>query len=74
MWGRDVLPLSCGKIATEVDAAFRTPKKFFSHAYDPGNSQYRVYVFDADYGKYFKEKEKIYPVPTSEYLMRRKIA
>ena len=39
------LPQSCGKIATEVDAAHRTPKNpyenlmrenFFSHAYDPG--------------------------------------
>ena len=29
-------------------------ENFFSHAYDPGNSQHRVYVFDADYGKYFK--------------------
>ena len=29
------------------------------------------HVFDADYGKYFKES---YPAPTSEYLMRRKIA
>ena len=57
------------KIATEVDA-----ENFFSHAYDPGNSQHRVYVFDADYGKYFRVKEKNYLAPTSEYLMRRKIA
>ena len=80
-WFRGVLPQSCGKIATEVDAAFRTPKNpyenlmqkiFCSHAYDQGNFQHRAYVFDADYGKLFKEKN--YPAPTSEYLMRRKIA
>ena len=33
-------------------------RKIFSHDYDPGNFQHRVYVFDADFGKYFKEKEK----------------
>ena len=48
-----LIPESCGKIATEVDA-----EKFFSHAYDPGNFQHGVYVFDADYGKNFKDKEK----------------
>ena len=46
-------------------------EKCFSHAYDPGNFQHSLYLFDADYGKYFKEN---YPAPTSEYLMRRKIA
>ena len=53
-----VLFQSCGKIATEVDA-----ENVFSHTYDPGNSQHRVYVFDAEYGKHFKENEKIYPAP-----------
>ena len=39
----NVLPQSCGKIATEVDA-----ENFFSHTYDPGNSQHRLYVLYAD--------------------------
>ena len=42
--------------------------------YDPGNFQHRVYVFDADYGNISKKKKKIHPAPTTEYLMRRKIA